>query len=270
MNTARITLVVAAAILATLALPVVSADIAPAAKPLATDANAPVRKPAAEMVRMVSFRLKDGRTVSGRVMNDDRTQVTVSEPSAGVLVSGSYSRLDMEPRSINYQTVSEYQYWLNTGQYFEARTWDFKDDADEFAQALRCYQTAGDIAAAAMGKDSTAAQEAQARIRKLLDSRQRWIEDVTPRARMAELEFKSTLATRLQELSQSISALQTGVDQLKLSATANEQKLADYQRTVDEKLSRMADDIRRNYEYIRDNMYRTNTIITPSTGPMPR
>jgi len=209
--------------------------------------------------------MKDGRTVSGRVVSDDRTQITVSEPVGGIFVSTSYNRLDIEPRTINYQSLSEYQYWLNMGQLFEGRTWDFRDDPDEFAQSLRCYQTARDLAGSSMGSDSAVAKDVELRINKLLESRKRWIEDVEPRAKMAEYELKSTLSARLDDMNKTLARMQNEVEQLNRQRTSIETALANYQRDVDNRLTRMADDIRRNYEYIRDNIYRS-TIVVPGTG----
>jgi hypothetical protein len=189
---------------------------------------------------------------------------------SGKILPSSYSRLDMEPRSINYQTVSEYQYWMNTGQYFESRTWDWQDDADEFAQALRCYQTAQDLATAGMGAGSTAAQDADERVRKVLESRQKWIETAKPRAEMAELELKSTLAQRLDNINKSLLALQSNVDGLNQSRANYETSLAAYQRDVNARLDRMSEDIRRYYDAIRSSVYtQPGVIVTPYPAPQP-
>ncbi|HSV27326.1 MAG TPA: hypothetical protein VLH60_05480 [Sedimentisphaerales bacterium] len=248
--------------------PVVSAQT----PPNAADANVPAaqpRRPAMETVRTVSFRLRDGRDVSGRLVSDDRAQITVAAPVAGTLIATSYSRLDIEPRSISYQTLSEFQYWLNTGQYFEDRTWDFRNDAEEFAQALRCYQMARDMAMASMGAESPVARELELRINRLLESRQRWIEDIEPRARMAELEFKAELPARLDELSRNVAALQMQVEQFTRFAAELDATVADYQRNVDARLDRMADDIRSNYDYIRDMIHHRRPIIIPR-APTPQ
>jgi hypothetical protein len=263
---------------AALAFSAVAADNPPAAAPAVTPATgsappvAAPRKPAAEMVRTVSFKLKDGRSVAGRIVSDDRGQVTVAELIAGKILPTSYSRQDMEPRSINYQTVSEYQYWMNSGQFFESHTWDWQDDADEFAQALRCYQTAQDLATAGMGKDSTAAQDADERVKKVLDSRQRWIETARPRAEMAELELKSTLAQRLDNINKSLITLQSNVDVLNQSRANNDAAMAAYQRDINTRLDRMSDDIRRYYDAIRNTVYTNQGVIVtpyPTPAPMP-
>jgi len=247
--------------------PAMSAETAPVAATATAsgnaDSNTPVRRPPMEMIRLISFRLRDGRMASGRVVSDDRAQVTVSEPAGGVFVATSYSRLDMEPRSISYQTVSEYQYWMNMAQYFESRTWDFRDDADEFAQALRCYQTAHKVAVSSMGEGGPVARDVELRISKLLDSRKRWIEDAKPRAEMAELELKSTLGERLDEISNAVNSLRVEVERVSRLQAGQETNLASFKRDIDAKLSTMADDIRRNYEYARDSYYRPGTIITP-------
>ncbi len=235
-----------------------------------SSASPQVRRPAMETVRIISFRLKDGRTVSGRVTSDDRAQVTVSEPVAGTFATTSYSRLDIEPRSIAYQSLSEFQYWLNMGQHFDGRTWDFMDDAEEFAQALRCYQTARDLAAASTGSEGPVARDVELRIGKLLESRKRWIEDAEPRAKMAELEFKITLSTRLDEMSARLASLQNSVEQMEKARSGFETALANYQRDVDSRLARMADDIRRNYEYTRDTGYGYRTVVVPGTTTTPK
>jgi len=234
-----------------------------------SQAAVPARRPATEMVRVISFKLKDGRAASGKIISDDRSQVTIAEIAGGKILAVSYSRVDMEPRSISYQSVSEYQYWMSTGQYFESHTWDWQDDADEFAQALRCYESARDLATQAMGKDSAAAQDADARIGKILESRERWIETAKPRAQMAELELKSTLAQRLDNIGKSLTSLQASVDSLNQSRSSYETSLASFQRDMNIRMDRMMDDIVRCYDYVRNNVYvQPGTIIVP--GPTPR
>jgi hypothetical protein len=253
----------------------VAADPAPVARSVSDSnrpgATAPVRKTASEMIRMISFKLKDGRAVSGKIVSDDRSQVTIAETTGGKIVPVSYSRLDMEPRSISYQSASEYQYWMTTGQYFESHTWDWQDDADEFAQALRCYEAARDLAAQAMGKDSAAAQDADARVNRVLDSRQKWIDTAKPRAQMAELELKSTLAQRLDTMSKAIQALQTSVDNLNQSRTAYEASLTAYQRDVNARVDQLAQEVRQYYDTIRNSVYNQQGVgvypSTPTTMP---
>jgi hypothetical protein len=223
-----------------------------------------VRKPVAEMVRVISFRLKDGRTVTGRVVNDDRTQVTVAEFIGGKIVPNMYSRQEMEPRSITYQSVSEYQYWITAGQYFESHTWDWQDDADEFAQALRCYQTAQDLATIAMGKDSAAAVDARERARKLLDSRQRWIDTAKPRAEMAELELKSTLGQKLETMNKSIAGLRLDVDALNNSRTNVDAAISAFQKDTNARLDAMSTELRRVYDYVRTVSYnQPGSVVIP-------
>jgi hypothetical protein len=259
------------------AAPAASPEVAPAAPPAgpaaaaAETAPSQVRKAAAETVRTISFRLKDGRAVSGRVLNEDRAQVTIAEPVGGTLQTATYSRGDFEPRSISYQTINEYQYWLNTGQYFESRTWDFKDDADEFAQAVRCYQTAYNIAVGAMGKDSAIALEAEGRVKKAVEARQQWMDVAKPRAQMAEMEFKSTLAQKLDELNRAVQACRNDIDRLSQSQVADRADLRRYQREMDSRLQRMAEDIRRTHDYIRGTgLYPLQPGVTVTPGSAPR
>lgn len=271
MNThARFPVITIALSMVILAGAVQAADT-PTAAPTATatpTAQPVVRKPA-ETIRMITFKLKDGRTVTGRITSDDRGQVTVAEIQGSIIVPSTYSRLDMEPRSISYQSVSEYQYWMTTGQYFENHTWDWQDDADEFAQALRCYQTAQDLATAAMGKDSAAALDADARVQKVLASRQKWIETAKPRAEMAELELKSTLAQRLDNINKSITALQADVKVMAQAQSTYDASLANYQRDVNARLTRMSDDIRAYYDSIRNIVYVPGYVVVPPVTPVP-
>jgi hypothetical protein len=224
---------------------------------------APPKKPM-ETVRMMAFKLKDGRAISGRVVSDDRGQVTVAEAVGGKITPTSYPRQDMEPRSINYQTVSEYQYWMNTGQFFDSHTWDFVDDADEFAQALRSFQNARDLAVSGMGPESAAAIDADTRVKKVLESRQRWIETAKPRAEMAELEVKSTLVQRLESINRALASLQANMEVLNQSKAAMDVSYAAFQRETVARMDRMTEEIR-NITYYTGG----GVVVTPTPTPMP-
>ena len=52
------------------------------------------------------------------------------------IIVATYSKRDMDTRSLQVKSVSASKYYGNMAEYFAGRTWDFKDDPDEFIQAM--------------------------------------------------------------------------------------------------------------------------------------
>ena len=95
-----------------------------------------------ESITMVDFYMRDGNTVSAKLLKDDPTQLVVEEPSESTIVTRTYSKREVDTRTIRTRPMPEWQYYVRLAEYFTARTWDFVDDPDDFIEAIRCYEKA--------------------------------------------------------------------------------------------------------------------------------
>ena len=89
-------------------------------------------------VKVISFTTASGQIIRGKVLSEDRNFVTIEYPSQSSIGVQTVARNDMMPDSFVQQTISEYEYWMQLSDYFKSQTWDFKNDPDDFMQAIRC------------------------------------------------------------------------------------------------------------------------------------
>lgn len=152
-------------------------------------------------VKTVSFTTAvSGQIVRGRIIAEDRNFVTVEYPSKSTIEVQTIARKDIIPDTFVQQTISEYEYWMELADYFKSQTWDFKNDPDDFMQAIRCLENAKEIVANVRGDDNILAGEIQAGIDKLTADRQSWTEKAKIRAQQMNVETLATLDETLKKL----------------------------------------------------------------------
>jgi hypothetical protein len=158
-----------------------------------------------DVVTMVDFYLRDGNTVSGRLLSEDNAQVVVEMPSDtnSTLVIKTYSKREIDTRTLRTHPVPESRYYTQLGEYFAARTWDFKDDPDDFIQAIRCYEKAKQSLQGA-GAEPDKLAEMDKAIKKLQDDREVWTKEVESRAKLKKLEYDAEAENRLKQLEKQI------------------------------------------------------------------
>jgi hypothetical protein len=151
-------------------------------------------------VKVADFYLRDDTPVSGKLVSDDKNMITIEEPNASRIVVSAYSKRDVDTRTLRIRNVPEARYYTDLAEYFHSRTWDFRDDPDDFIQAIRCYERARRSLAAVYGDDSNQLEEIEREIAKLHADRQVWVREVESRTRLKKLEFEAGLERRLEEL----------------------------------------------------------------------
>lgn len=162
-----------------------------------------VRRPRADVVTMAEFYMRDGNSVSGRLLSDDNTQVVIEQPLDSTLVTKTYSKREMDARTLKTRPLAESQYYIRLGEYFAARTWDFRDDPDDFIGAIRCYEKAKQSLQGG-GADAARAAEVDKAIKKLEDDREVWTREVESRAKLKKLEYEAEAENRLKQLEKQV------------------------------------------------------------------
>jgi len=160
-------------------------------------------RPKIEAVTMADFYLRDGNTVSGRLISEDNAQVVVEQFLGGEIVTRTYSKREMDTRTLRKRPVPEWNYYIQLAEYFAAQTWDFKDDPDDFIQAIRCYEKAKQSLADS-GAEPDKQTEIDKAIKKLQQDRDVWTREVESRAKLKKLEYEAEAENRLKQLEKQV------------------------------------------------------------------
>jgi hypothetical protein len=156
-----------------------------------------------ESVMLVDFYMRDGNTVSGKLLSDDATQIVVEQPFESTVVTKTYSKREIDTRTVRTRPMPEWQYYSRLAEYFTARTWDFVDDPDDFIEAIRCYEKAKQSLEAG-GADSERIADIDKAIKKVKDDRDVWTREVESRAKLKKLEYDAEAENRLKKLERSV------------------------------------------------------------------
>lgn len=154
-------------------------------------------------VTIADFYLRDGNTVSARLLSDDKTQIVVEELLESKLVTRAYSKKEIDMRSFATRAVPEWKYYIQLGDYFVAQTWDFVDDPDDFIQAVRCYERAKQ-SLQAQGDDAERIAEVDGLIQKIRQDKEVWTSQVETRAKLKQFEYQAEAENRLKKLEKQI------------------------------------------------------------------
>jgi len=160
-------------------------------------------KPRADTVTMADFYLRDGNVVSGRLLSDDKNQVVIEQTSNSTLVTKSYTKKEIDTRTLTTRIVPESRYYAQLAEYFKARTWDFTDDPDDFIQAIRCYEKARQ-ALLDSGADEEKVAQVDNEIKKIKQDREVWTSQVESRAKLKKLEYDAEAESRLKILEKQV------------------------------------------------------------------
>jgi len=184
-----------------------------------------------DVVTIIDFYMRDGNTVSGKLISDDATQLIVEQPFESTVVTRTYSKREVDTRTVRTKPMPEWQYYSRLAEYFSARTWDFVDDPDDFIEAIRCYEKAKQSLQAG-GADSERTAEIDKAIKKIRDDRDVWTKEVESRAKLKKLEYDAEAENRLKKLERSVAESNVKLnDSIKyLDKTAEDIK-KDYQNT---------------------------------------
>ena len=162
-----------------------------------------IRRPRIETVTMADFYMRDGNAVSGRLLSEDNTQVVIEQPSDSTLVTRTFSKREIDPRTLKTRPVPAYRYYTELGEYFSSRTWDFRDDPDDFIAAIRSYEKAKQSFEGSEANEERIAEIDRA-IRKIEEDRNVWTREVESRAKLKKLEYEAEAENRLKQLEKQV------------------------------------------------------------------
>ena len=177
----------------------------------------PAARQRMDFIKYVNCHLRDGRLVFGRLISEDKNKITIEQPQGSRIVVFDYSKREIDLRTMDMKNMPHFQYYLDLGEYFSGKTWDFIDDPDDFIQAIRCYENAKSLLESQKPGDEKLA-EIQGKIEHLLADRQVWIREIASRAELKKLEFEAEFEKKLSTLEKKIDAadikLQAGLDRI--------------------------------------------------------
>jgi hypothetical protein len=164
--------------------------------------------PRMNAVRTVDFHLKTGELIFGKLLTEDKNKITVERLDESRIVVQPYSRREIDARTVDIKTVPEYRYYLELADYFAGRTWDFRDDPDDFIQAIRCCEKAKAAlgGSASGGQDNDRIEQIDEKIKQLQEDRQVWEREGKNRAELKKLEFEAEAVSRLKEIEDKVNA----------------------------------------------------------------
>jgi len=244
------------------------------------DSNlSPVRKKPIEKVKLVSFNLTSGQRINGKLVNEDPFEMEIDEIKGSKILLSTYYKNDIDKKSIIYKTVSELDYWRDTGNYFLQKVWDFEDDPDEFIQAIRCFERAKSTVEEAVGSEHKLVAELDEKINQIKMDMARWTEQAKSRAELRDLELLSTLDSRLQQIQEQIAANSKDIGVIRQELINNTAAAADYNelrnkiagtelttRYLEQRMQRIEDDLEDLWRWYR---YRPRYYIPPKGGGEP-
>jgi hypothetical protein len=178
------------------------------------DSSQNTAEPRPSLIKVADFYLRDGRFVTGRVVSEDKNKIIMEQLQAGKIIVSTYGKREIENRTLRPKTIPEWKYYLDIGDYFSARTWDFVDDPDDFIQALRSYEKAKLSAQTSRRFDHEQTGQIREKIEKLQADRQIWSEQIRSRAQLKKLEFEATAKDRLQAAEQRAMILEQKLEEV--------------------------------------------------------
>lgn len=174
-------------------------------------------------VKTADFYLRDGKLAFGKLISDDKNKITIEQIDEGKIVVSTYSKREVDTRTLRFKNVLEYKYYIELAEYFSGRTWDFRDDPDDFIEAIRCYEKAKQLISEA--QDSEKIGQINDKLKGLEEDRKVWIRETTSRAELKKLEFEAEFENRLKGLEGRINAANQRLDKNITDAKEDYQKL---------------------------------------------
>ena len=166
-------------------------------------------KSRAGKIRMASFfvnlagqgKTKYRKLVTGKVVSEDKNQITVAELDQSKIVVCTYSKKEqVVGGTLSRKVMPETKYYEELAEYFSSRTGDFIDDPDDFIQAIRFYEKTKRIITETQGIDSEKVAAIEKNIQELKAGREIWTRQTKDRAQLKQLEFEATFDVRMKEL----------------------------------------------------------------------
>lgn len=218
-------------------------------------------------IRKVDFHLRDGRVIYGKLIHEDKNRVTLEQIINSKIIVTTYSKRDIDARTLQIRNVPEYKYYADLAEHFAGRTWDFKNDPDDFIQAIRAYEKAKQLIEDSGLEDSEKIEQYDLRIKQLKEDRDVWKREAQSRAKLRKLEFEATIEETLdrmqnkfqeydEKLSQSLIQIETISNNIEVNNELIRREIEILEEDIKSQLRILEERIERN----RDELfYRTRT-----------
>lgn len=223
-------------------------------------------RPRMSFVRMADFYLRNGKLVFGKLVSENKNKITIEQLDSSRIVVSTYSKREVDTRTLRIKNIPEYKYYIDMGEYFSARTWDFRDDPNDFTQAIRCYERARQSVIENQAETSGKIRQLTEKIKQLQADKKVWIREVTSSMPLKKLEFKASIETRLKELEDKINANSREVDEsmerldkfiadMKDNYRKLEKNISQINRNMSQQLDTLNDRIDTNKELINYRLW---------------
>lgn len=223
-------------------------------------------RPKPNFVKEADFYLRNGKLISGKLVSEDKNKVTIEQLTASRIIVTTYSRRDIEPRTLQIKNVPAYKYHMDLAEYFSSKTWDFRDDPEDFIQAIRCYEKAKQVIVGTSQVNSARIEQINEAIKKLQADRQVWAREVESRAKLKKLEFEAEFQTRLNELEDKINTSSQKVDESAERLDNIIREIQDNRQRLEQSFSMMEQDIRRQLNILASQVEANRRVIDPFYG----
>ncbi len=221
-------------------------------------------RPKYEAFKMADFYLQDGTFVSGRIIEDDRSKMTLEVRDGSRLRLVTCHRKEIETRSLKISRMPAHQYYIELAQYYLARTWDFRNDPDDFIQAIRAYDMAKSYLQQLDQPPADKLAEIEQALAEVRRQRKLWLDEVSQRAEQKSLEFEAeiqnrletletTVSTTLTEMQQTVRALNETVRQNQVNYDTVLSALEQMEERVNDQIKTLNQKIERNRELINNS-----------------
>ncbi|GAG15253.1 unnamed protein product, partial [marine sediment metagenome] len=161
------------------------------------------------------------------------------------IVVSVYGKRDIDIRTFRTMNILEYRYYIDLAEYFHAKTWDFRDDPDDFIQAIRSYEKAKRLLLETQGQDNGKIEQINEKIKQLQEDREVWTKEVQSRQKLKSLELQVAVEARLKDLednfdinSRQINETIERLDKIITGMENNQQSLGDSISEIDKNVSR--------------------------------
>lgn len=227
-------------------------------------------RPRMSIIKTVDFHLRSGELVYGKLVSEDKNKITVERWEESKVVVSTYSKREIDPRTLQTKNVPEYRYYMDLADYFTARTWDFRDDPDDFIQAIRCCEKAKQLMLSTQ-TDSEKIEQINEKIKDLQADRQVWEREVQSRAQLKKLEFEAEVESRLKELESKFNESSQQADQRLAVIDEFMGQVKDNYERLEKSISGTSQDISRRLNILTDQVEANRRLIDPwGTGLSPR
>ena len=230
---------------------------------LVLPSETPTPRSRTSTIRTADFYLKNGRLAFGKLVSEDRNKIIIEQIEGSNVIVATYSKRDIDPRTLQVKNISASKHYLDLAEYFAGRTGDFRDDPDDFIQAIRFYERAKVLITGTSKQDTEKIREIDQKVAMLEADRDVWTKQVQSRAKLRELEFQAEFQARFSELEAKINASTVKIDE---SVKRFDEVLAEVQQNsqkLEQHIPAMEQDLRRRLDILGAEVDANRRLIAP-------